>query len=520
MTIPLRPYQQSAHDSILREYRAGVRSTLVVMPTGSGKSRVIASIAEVATRPVLVLAHTRGLVNQLADGFRALRLNVGIEMGDFRIINKDGSLPRVVVASVQSMGKRLDSYPPDSFGLVVRDEAHRAVSDSKLLAHFATAKVLGVTATPDRTDGRPLGKVFDSVAYEYPIGDAIRDGVLCPLRMRSIMVDDLHLSDVRMLGKHDYDPDDLEKQLCVESALHAVAGPLLELAGNRPTIVFCATVRHARSLADVMGRYRHGAALAVAGEDKDADARIERFKRGEVQFLCNVALLTEGTDIPPIACVAMARPTKSRSLMVQAIGRGLRLHPGKADCLALDFTGADDAPDLRSPADALGGSLDPAVTQAVRKAAAEVDVEIQAALAAAENFVAEEVRRDLITQATYRELDPSSLSPFQILRVTTPAGRYAGAPAGPALVQALKDAGLRVKDCAKLDRGQAETLLEALASRRRKGLCTVKVARWLIRFGLNPDVDSAAGRDAMTAFAAAEWRFCPASIRSDPRFAA
>lgn len=510
--IPLRPYQQAAVDAVLRDLRQH-RSTLVVMPTGSGKSRVIAAVAERATRPVLVLAHTRQLVTQLADGFRALGLDTSVEMGDER-----AKASKIVVGSVQSIGKRLADFAPDAFGLVVRDEAHHAVVDSKILSHFQTARLFGVTATPDRTDGKPLGKVFDSVAYEYPIHDAIRDGVLAPLRMRSILVDGLTLSDVRLRGKHDYDPDDLEKQLCVESALHAVAGPLLELAGTRPTIVFCATVKHARTMADVLNRYRSGCALSVAGEDKDADGRISQFKTGAVQFLCNVALLTEGTDIPPIACVAMARPTKSRALMVQCIGRGLRLHPGKTDCLALDFTGMDDAPDLRSPADALGGSLDPAVTKQVRKAAAEVDVDLQAALAAAENFVAEEVRQDLIAKAQYIEINMDALSPFQLLKVSTPAGRYAGQPAGPALIAALKEAGLRAKDCPKLDRGQAETLLEALAARRRKGLCSIKIARWLIRFGLNPDVDASAGRDAMTAFAATEWRFCPPSIRTDPRF--
>lgn len=511
--MTLRPYQQSAVTSILAAYRAGARSTLVVMPTGTGKSRVIAAVAGLASRPVLVLAHTKNLVTQLAAGFRAQGLDVSVEMGDER-----SSGTRVVVASVQSMAKRLDSFPADTFGLVVRDEAHRATSDGKILSHFQTARLLGVTATPDRTDGRPLGKVFETVAYEYPIADAIRDGMLAPLRMRSIMVDGLTLSDVRLLGKHDYDPDDLEKQLCVESALHAVAGPLLDVAGSRQTIVFCATVKHARMLAEVLDRYRPGCALSVAGEDKDATSRVERFKAGDVQFLCNVALLTEGTDIPPIACVAMARPTKSRSLMVQAIGRGLRLHPGKTDCLAVDFTGMDDAPDLRSPADALGGSLDPAVAKRLRAKAKEADLDLQAALIDAEQFVAEEVRRDLIAQAQYREIDMGALSPFQLLKVSTPAGRYAGQPAGPALIEAAKDAGLRAKDVKGLDRGQVEVLLEAMAARRRKGLCSLKTARWLLRFGLNPDVDAQAGRDAMTAFAAADWRFCPPSIRTDPRF--
>lgn len=516
MTISLRPYQSAARDAVLRELRK-VRSTLVVMPTGSGKSRVIAAVANEAKRPVLVLAHTRNLVNQLADGFRALGLDVGIEMAEER---RGDVLPRVVVASVQSMVKRLADYPADSFGLVVRDEGHHAVSaaDRKIASHFPEARSLLVTATPDRADGRPLGTVVDSVAYEYPIHDAIRDGVLCPIRMRTIMVDDLHLSDVRMLGKHDYNPEDLEKQLCVESALHAVAGPLTELTGTRPTLIFCASVKHVRMMEDVLNRYRPGAALSVAGEDKDADDRIDRFRRGEVQFLSNVALLTEGTDIPQIACVAMARPTQSRSLLVQALGRGLRLHPGKTDCLALDFTGADDAPDLRSPADALGGSLDHAVNREVRKAAAEVDVDLAAALAEAENFVAEEVRRDLIAQSRYREIDIDELNPFRMLRVSTEAGRFAGAPAGPALIEALKEAGLRAKDAKGLDKGQALTLLDGLAARRRAGLCGIKAARWLLRFGLNPDVDAALGREAMSAFASAEWRFCPPSLRRDPRF--
>ena len=526
--INLRPHQSAARDRVLAEYRAGRRSTLVAACVGSGKTYLAAALFQVAKRPGLFFVHTRALVEQTAKEFETFGLETGIEMADQK---RGAALPKVTVASVQSISKRLDDYPADGFGLVVSDECHRVLGKShmRIVNHFQSARILGLSGTPTRTDGRPLGQVFESVAFEYPIATAIADsnterlagrpGWLCPIRMRTILVEDLTLANVRMKGRHDYDPDDLAKQLCVESALHAVADPLLRLAGERPTIAFACNVAHARGLEEVMNRYRPGCALAVAGEDKDADERIRCYRRGEVQFLINVALLVEGFDAPETACIAIARPTQSQSLLIQALGRGLRVSPGKVDCLALDFTGADDAPDLCSPADALGGSLDPAVTRVLRKKAVDGDlVDLAAEIAAASQFVAEAVRNDLITAARFIELDLEKLSPFQILKVVTPEGRFAGAPVGPGLKAAMIEAGFRVKDTVGIDRGQGEALLEAAHDRKRRGLCTLKAARWLLKYGLNGDVDKRLGAEAMQLFASMEWRACPPRLRNDPRF--
>ena len=524
--IALRPYQEQARAAVLRAFRAGHRSTLVVAATGVGKTRIAAGLLSLARRPALFFVHTRHLVGQTAASFRALGLTTGIEMAKERV---GAELPAVTVACVPSLAKRLDSFPPDSFGLVIVDECHRILGSGHraIVDHFASAKVCGLSATPDRGDGKPLGEVFESVAFEYDIRTAIRDsdveraegrpGWLCPLRMQTVWVEELSLANVAM-KRRDYDPENLAKQLCVESALHAVASPLIELAGSRRTIVFCASVLHARLLADVMNRYRPESTIAVAGEDKDASDRIKRFTSGGVQFLCNVALLTEGFDDPEIACVALCRPSKSRGLICQQVGRGLRVHPGKADCLVLDFTCPDAPPDLRCPADVLGG-LSTEVVAELRKRAAE-PIDPFALLPEVEQYVADEIRRELIVRAEFRVLEAGALSPFSILGITVGQGRYAGAPPPPALIERLAELGLTKAELRDLDLGQAEAILDGMMNRRERGLCSLKVAKKLLRFGLNPDVSREDGGEAMAALNAEGWRACPPWLRADPRFRA
>jgi superfamily II DNA or RNA helicase len=209
--------------------------------------------------------------------------------------------------------------------------------------HFATARVLGVTATPRRADGKALADVFESVAFRMELREGIAGGWLAPITARRVVVESVDLSRVETRAG-DFAQEHLAEAMDTERAIQGVVRPLLELAGERKTLVFAVDVSHAYALAEAINRIRPGAARAAHGE-LGADGRralLADFRRGAFQFLANVQLYTEGFDEPAVECVAIARPTKSLGLYQQIVGRGTRLSPetGKRDLLLLDFTGA------------------------------------------------------------------------------------------------------------------------------------------------------------------------------------
>lgn len=521
--LSLRPYQKVAIDGARERFRAGDRSTLVVMPTGCGKTIVFTEMARLAAQRggrTLVLAHRKELVEQARDKIQRFGgVDAGIDMGT----EKPDTLtpPTVVVASVQTLHKRrLAQYDPGEFGLIVVDEAHHATAASyrRILDHFVSARVVGVTATPDRADGTGLRKVFDSTAYVYDIRDAIEEGYLVPLVQRFVQVECFDLSSVRVTRKGDFNDDDLAAQIKGEAALHEIAAPTVEQSAGRPTIVFVPGVEPAHALADVINGYDAGHAAAIDGKTdrKDRADIIDAFQRGEVRYLVNCAVLTEGFDAPPIACVAVARPTRSRALYAQMVGRGTRLSPetGKRDLLVLDFVGASFDHKLISAADVLDGNADADVKRAVRTLVdADPDLGVLEALAAAEDQVAKERRAAVAVKARYRTVD---VSPFDVLGAPAREGRWGGAPITERQAAALEKFGV---EAVGIDRGQASALLDKLVKRSREGLCTYKMARVLARHGLNPDVPFDAASEAMKAIAAAGWKRAPAWLLEDPRFA-
>ena len=325
-TRKLRPYQIDALTGI-RSALDKHASCVCVLPTGTGKTSVASTLMnEWPGGNCLFLAHTRELVDQAADrlagelGYRPV-IEMGLRGGQVDLMWEGGM---VVVGSVQSMltDRRLSKYESKPFDLIVIDEAHRATSRSyrKIVDYFTsknkTCKVVGLTATPNRADGTALGLVFEQVGYAMDIPDAISNGWLVPVRQRAVVVSEVEItgpSRTNELGEKDFTDAAVESVMIDESALVATADPLVREANGRPTIVFCATVRHAHELAAVIDRYSPGTALAVDGETpkEQRDAAIARFKRGEIQFLCNAQLFVEGFDAPTCSCVAVARPTKS-----------------------------------------------------------------------------------------------------------------------------------------------------------------------------------------------------------------
>jgi superfamily II DNA or RNA helicase len=505
--LTLRPYQTAAIDAVRGEFLAGRRSTVVVLPTGTGKTVVFAEVARRSVergRRVLVIAHRGELLEQAAAKLAAVGVKAAIEKAALRA----GDAP-VVVASVQTLkGARLASWAPDAFRLVVVDEAHHAPAAGyrAVLDHFAGARILGVTATPDRLDGQGLGSVFESVAYRLELRQAIRDGWLAPLRARRVEVDGVDLADVRTRAG-DLDRAELAAVMAAEEALHGVAAPLVELVGDRRTILFAVDVAHARGIVDVLCRYRPGVARVVDGTatPEERAAALADFRAGRFQVLVNCEIFTEGFDEPTVSCVAIARPTKSRALYAQMVGRGTRLAPGKADCLVLDFAGNVGRHRLVGPADVLAGAAD---------LAADVRAEVEAMLGRGEQLELGDVldQADLEVSRRRSAAAVTAVARYQAEEIDPFVGALPAATgeAGPAATDARRAAlaGFGLDDVpAALARATAGRWLDALAARRRSGLSTLRQARLLRRRGYDArDMTFEAANRLIGSLAANGWR--------------
>ena len=347
----LRPYQQQARDRIHAEWDAGHARTLLVLPTGTGKTIVFASVAADQVRAgdrVLILAHRGELLEQAADKLqRSTGLVSAVEKAESTCLD---SWFRVVVGSVQTLQRtaRLERFPQDYFGTIIIDEAHHAITDGyrRILDYFSGAKVLGVTATPDRGDMRNLGEVFDSLAFEYKLTDAIKEGYLCKIMAQTIPLQ-LDITSVTMSGG-DYAVGDLGTAL--DPYLEQIAAEMARRCKSRKTVVFLPLIKTSQKFRDLLNTYGFRAA-EVNGQSADRRQVLADFDAGKYNVLCNSMLLTEGWDCPSVDCVVVLRPTKVRSLYSQMVGRGTRLSPGKTDLLLLDFLWMTDKHELCRPAD-------------------------------------------------------------------------------------------------------------------------------------------------------------------------
>lgn len=539
MRLADRPYQREAihggrgFPGVYRALRED-RTTLLVIPTGGGKTIVFSRVVEACVqrgKRALILAHREELIegayDKLVRATSVDRLQVGVEMAGERAADHH----RVVIASVQTLkGDRLRRIDHREVGLVVVDECHHSTSKSykAILDHFPQAKILGVTATPDRLDGKGLGQVFASVAYVYEIADAIRDGYLVRVLGEEIRGGSaIDLSEVRTAAG-DLNQGDLAAVLERDPAVALVAKGTVDKAGDRPTLLFAVSVAQARATADYINTYTgRQAAVALDGTaPKDVRREVKRrFERGEIQFLVNCALYTEGVDIPSIACVSIARPTKSRALYSQMCGRGLRLlgatieesiAAGKEDCKILDFSGVSGRHKLVTCFDVLDGNTDEEVRKRVIKRAEKgpVDALQQLELVSAEMM--EEQRRRALADVRYRATAISD--PFTVLGVRPRAGRYGGRPATQQQLERLarhkipgaaEQLAGKLTASAPIDYGQAEQVLNAIGRRVREGKCSVRQASILMKHGLNPDASYATARWALDQIAGNRWKPTP-----------
>jgi superfamily II DNA or RNA helicase len=526
--VNLRDYQRDAISSVFDKLRDN-QSTLVVMATGLGKTVVFADIirrARAAGRPwrTLVLAHREELINQAAETIRRIAgCTVDIEMGDQRASSDFLRKAPVVVSTVQTQvagrgdSKRMHRFDPKEFGLIIVDEAHHAIGASyrSVIEHYTaneTVKVIGVTATPDRLDEAALGEVFSSVAYEFGIREGIDCGWLVPVRQRVVHVGGLDFSACRTTGG-DLNAGDLNAVLEYEATLHGMVYPTIDIVGTRRCLIFAASVAHAHRISEILNRHRAGCAVAVdANTPRDERrAMFAGFSEGQYQFLVNVGVATEGWDDSAldglgVQVIAMMRPTKSRSLYSQMIGRGTRPLPGTVDGVALadgrkeaiaasrkdgvtvlDYCGNAGRHKLVHCVDALAGKsskeISEAAERAVMQGAADADVDVMAMLTQVELRAKQEaervVRRGLVVRAGYstQEIDPFSLID---LAPDREAAWQKGTPASEAQMALIRK--LKVALPQLLTRNEARRLIDAAISTP-----TPKQQGVLVRAGLDPN---------------------------------
>ena len=486
----LRPYQQQARERIHAEWENGHTRTLLVLPTGTGKTIVFASVAADQVRAgdrVLILAHRGELLEQAADKLqRSTGLVSAVEKAESTCLD---SWFRVVVGSVQTLQRtaRLERFPHDYFGTIIIDEAHHAITDGyrRILDYFGSAKVLGVTATPDRGDMRNLGEVFDSLAFEYKLTDAIKEGYLCRIMAQTIPLK-LDITDVGFTSG-DYSLGQLGTAL--DPYLEQIAAEMAQRCKDRKTVVFLPLIKTSQKFRDLLNSHGFRAA-EVNGQSTDRKEVLADFDAGKYNVLCNSMLLTEGWDCPSVDCVVVLRPTKVRSLYSQMVGRGTRLSPGKTDLLLLDFLWMTDKHELCRPADLVceDRAVARQMTENLAESGCPQDIE-EAAAEASEDVVTQREEALAKQLEEQRRKKAKLVDPLQYemsiqaedLAGYVPAFGWEAGPPTEQQAAALEKLGI-LPDAVE-SAGKASLLLDRLHKRRDEGLTTPKQIRCLEKYG-------------------------------------
>lgn len=488
--MELRPYQQQAKDAIFREWDQGHSKTLLVLPTGCGKTIVFAKVAEECVRHgdrVLIMAHRGELLEQASDKIaKTTGLGTAVEKAEQTCL---GSWFRIVVGSVQSLQNenRLKKFDTDYFDTIIVDEAHHVLSNSyqKVMEHFSEAKVLGVTATPDRGDMRNLGNFFESLAYEYTLPKAIKEGYLSPIKAMTIPLK-IDFSSVSVQAG-DFKVSDIDTAL--DPYLHQIAQEMKKYCMDRKTVVFLPLVKTSQKFRDILNSEGFRAA-ECNGSTQARTEILEDFEKGKYNVLCNSMLLTEGWDCPSVDCVIVLRPTKVRSLYCQMVGRGTRLCEGKENLLLLDFLWHTERHELCHPAALIADSeeVSKKMTENMEKQAAIDPMAID--LEEAEQTAREDVQREreekLAEQlAAMKKRKRKLVDPLQFemsiqaedLSSYVPAFGWEMAPASDKQIKALEKYGIFPDEIDNA--GKANLLLDRLNKRREEGLTTPKQIRFL-----------------------------------------
>lgn len=509
-------------NAVLSQWEDGFTKTLLVLPTGCGKTVVFAKITEECVRSgkrVLILAHRGELLDQAADKLQKVTgLGAAVEKAEQSCV---GSWYRVTVGSVQTLmrEKRLAGFPNDYFDTIIIDEAHHAISDSyqKILNYFCSADVLGVTATPDRGDMKNLGQIFDSLAYEYTLPRAIKEGYLSPIKAVTIPLK-LDLTGVSTQAG-DFKASDIDTAL--DPYLYQIADEMKNYCRGRKTVVFLPLVKTSQKFRDILNECGFRA-VEVNGNSTDRAEILADFDSGKYNVLCNSMLLTEGWDCPSVDCVVVLRPTKVRSLYCQMVGRGTRLCEGKSELLLLDFLWNTERHELCRPAHLICENAEVAqkmtenmsrqcgvpidIEEAENKASEDVVAQREAALA--ETLEKMKTRkRNLVDPLQYEmSIQAEDLSSY------VPAFGWECAPPTEKQIEALEKLGIQSDKIENA--GKAKLLLDRLAKRRAEGLATPKQIRRLERFGFKHvgEWSFEAARKMISRIAAIGWSGVPRGV--------
>jgi superfamily II DNA or RNA helicase len=540
----LRDYQKSGSDAVFDQWRE-VDSTLLVYPTGCGKTILFADVIRRSfPKRAMVLAHREELIWQARDKIaRSTGLRCDVEMADYRAQGDQSLFGRapVVISTIQTQtaggdgGGRMGKFDPFHFGVLIIDEAHHATARTyrRVIDYYRTnpaLKVLGVTATPDRADEEALGQVFQSVAYDYEILDAIHDGWLVPIEQQMVNIEGLDFSTIRTTAG-DLNGADLAAVMEAEKNLHGIASASIEIVGTKRSLVFTASVKHASMQAEIYNRHRPGMAAWVCGKtDKDERRKIlADFASGKVQVVCNCGVLTEGFDDPGVEVIIMGRPTKSRSLYSQMVGRSTRPLPGLVDgpetpeerraaiasspkpsCLIVDFVGNSGRHKLITSADILGGKVSEEAVEKAKlhakqagKPVCMVEVLDEAEKELEQKRLAEEARRARIVARA--KWTATAVSPFDVLEVrpVKPRGWDLGKQLTEKQRSFLARQGINPDT---LPYPQAKQLISELMYRWQAKLCTFKQAKLLRKHGYPTNVTVPEASQIIDGLAKNGWR--------------
>ena len=489
--MKLRPYQQEAVNAVRKDWQSGeYRRVLVVLPTGCGKTVIFAAVIARAVKEglrALVIAHREELLQHAHDKIiSAEGLDSVFEKAEKTSI---GTNANIVVGSIQTLqsDKRLAKFRPDDFDVIIVDEAHHVMADSylKVLRYFSQAKVLGVTATPDRADRKAL-TFFENTSYEYSLDLAVVQGYLVkPVAKRLPLKIDI--SKVRVKAG-DLMADDLAEVL--EEYLVEIAGIMAKECKGRTTVVFLPLRSIAKRFRDCLIAAGLNA-VEVDGDSPDRKEVLADFEAGRYNVLCNSMLLTEGWDCPSVDCIVVLRPTKVRSLYCQMVGRGTRLHPGKEHLLLLDFLWHTERHELCHPASLICESEEVAkkMTENLEEAAGcPVDLE-EAERQASEDVVAQREASLAKKLSEMKRRKRALVDPLQFemsiqaedLSGYVPAFGWELAPPSDGQKKSLEKLGILPDEIDNA--GKASLLLDRLHKRKEEGLTTPKQIRFLEQRG-------------------------------------
>lgn len=524
-----RFYQTDAVNAILGRLQK-VDSTLLVMATGLGKTQVGCSVAQsFLPGKVLWLSHRQELVRQGADRLALVTgEQVEIEMAELWASLRS----RVVSASLDTIRARLDRWPPDHFSLVVFDEAHHLLAKSylKVWQHFK-AKKLAMTATPDRGDKKALGRAVGDCAGVWDIVDGIEHGYLVPIVGRSIEVDSIDLSNIPK-SAGDLQVSALEDEMVKSN--EGMVAKTLELFPDRRGIWFFPGVRSAELACDRIRALGKTCAFVSGATPKEEREQIMKgFRDGTYQHLTNCQVATEGFDAPGADMVVICRPTLSRALYAQMVGRGLRVLPGcvdsipgversvdrreaivwspKPDCVVVDFCGNAGKHTLMTPEDVLGGDefTDEEKALAKKKAKEEPGSDVLENLAKARA----EIKAMMLAMKSQVKAKVVEFDPFSVLHVSAPTDGVI--PSSPSQRDALAKYGVTPGESKKMTKEQAKKLLASCHLRAQRGLASYKQLKILRKHGVDKiNVSFKKASSAIEYISRSGWRPDPTTLQS------